>query len=409
MKILYVNPYAGGPGVGRYWRAYYLAQEWKKEGHDVTIVSPSFHHLMDGGAMPLGPSVHGGVEYHFLSAMKYSGNGLKRLLSMLSFAVVLLLFLIRLPRSKRPDLIIYSSAHPFAFPSAFIMAKLYKARIYFEVRDLWPLSLIEVAGVSVYHPIVWLLAWIERLAYKRSDRVISLLPGAFPHMEALGLTSDRFVYAPNGFSIQSLFVDHVVHPLLTDLQEFRRNGEFIYFYAGALGEPNAMHKFVDSLEYLPRSSVRKLRFVIVGKGEQAEEIRDRCDLHSYEFVSFYGQVDKSVILEALKCVDAGFFVMHDLPIYRFGISLNKLFDYMAFRLPIVAALHACNNPLIEARCGISVAPNRPKDLAVAFMSLATLERGELSQMGDRGRSYLDENFEYSVIAKKILLGSRNSP
>lgn len=402
MRIMYINPYAGGPGVGRYWRAYHLAHEWKELGHDVTIVSPAYHHLMDKDTMGTGPSQHNGVDYFFLPALRYSGNGLKRLVAMLFFAVTLLWFLFRLPRSRRPELIIYSSAHPFAYPSALLMAKVYRAKIYFEVRDLWPLSLIEVAGISARHPIVWLLKKVEHLAYKASDKVISLLPGALDYMEAHGLSPDRFIYAPNGFSLVPLATNAMDHPLLSDLRSFRQAGDFVYLYAGALGEPNAMHKFVDSLEYLPLSASRRIRFVIVGKGEQAEALQARCIEKSFDFVSFYGQVDKSIILQALQIVDAGFFVMHDLPIYRFGISLNKLYDYMALAIPIIGAYRSYNDPLTDAGCGISVAPDSPQELAAAFTSLSLYDQEALKIMGEKGKNYLVANFEYSAIARKIL-------
>ncbi|VVN25075.1 MULTISPECIES: glycosyltransferase family 4 protein [Pseudomonas] len=401
MKIMYINPYAGGPNVGRYWRAYYLAREWQSAGHEVTVVSPAYHHLMDQGGMPSGPATQSGVNYQFLPAVKYSGNGLKRLLSMLSFALTLLFFLVRLPRDQRPDLIIYSSAHPFAYPSALVMARLFGAKIQFEVRDLWPLSLVEVAGVSVRHPVVWLLGAIERLAYRASDRVISLLPGAMRHMASLGLRPEKFVYAPNGFSLTAPCSTVQNHTLLDDLANYRDAGEFIFFYAGALGEPNAMHKFVDALAHLPADAHRKLRFVIVGKGEQSEELLRRCT--PYTCVSFYGQVDKSIVLEALKRVDAGFFVMHDLPIYRFGISLNKLYDYMAMALPVVGAYAAYNDPVLDAGCGLTVAPDQPRDLAQAFMLMSATDKESLKEMGERGRTFLTENFEYKAIARKILI------
>lgn len=402
MKIMYVNPYAGGPGVGRYWRAFHLSREWKNEGHDVKVVLPAYHHLMDGEPMPTGLSRHSGVDYVFLPAIKYSGNGVKRLLAMLLFAATLLWFLLRLPRSERPDLIVYSSAHPFAYPSALVAAKIFRSKIYFEVRDLWPLSLVEIAGINPRHPIVWMLSKIEYLAYRCSDKVISLLPGALEHMAARGLSVDKFIYAPNGFSLGGAASQVITHPLISDLQIFRKNGDFVYFYAGALGEPNAMHKFLDALDYLPKPQARKLRFVIVGKGEQAEALQRRCIERSFDFVSFYEQVDKAVIFEALKCVDAGFFVMHDLPIYRFGVSLNKLYDYMALGVPVVGAYRAFNDPLVEGDCGVSVAPDRPEELAVAFSALSLCDQDVLRAMGQRGQAYLAANFEYAAIAKKIL-------
>lgn len=120
-------------------------------------------------------------------------------------------------------------------------------------------------------------------------------------------------------------------------------------------------------------------------------------------MSFYGQVDKGVILEALKRVDAGFFVMHDLPIYRFGISLNKLYDYMAMALPVVGAYAAYNDPVLDAGCGLTVAPDQPRDLAQAFILMSVTDKESLKEMGERGRMFLIENFEYKAIARKILI------
>lgn len=408
MRIMYVNPYAGGPRVGRYWRAYHLAREWKAAGHQVTVVAPAYHHLMDGDGMARGPSQRGGVDYYFLPAFRYTGNGLKRLLAMLLLGLTLPWFMLRLPRSERPDLIIYSSAHPFAYPSALLIARLFKSEIYFEVRDLWPLSLIEVAGISKRHPIVWLLAKIERLAYSRSNKVISLLPGALEYMAEHGLSSDRFIYAPNGFSLSGAAKPPNGHPLIKDLQSYGSDGDFVYFYAGALGEPNAMHNFIDALDFLQQPVNRRIRFVIVGKGEQADALERRCQEQGYDFVHFYGQVDKEIIVQALKIVDAGFFVMHELPIYRFGVSLNKLYDYMALGVPVIGAYRAFNDPLQDAGCGISVPPNDPGKLATAFASLALIEKGDLQAMGERGQAYLATNFEYAVIARKILSSHKES-
>lgn len=402
MRILYINPYAGGPGVGRYWRSFHLARAWQQQGHEVDIVSPAYHHLMDGETQSVGSVSVQGVSFKFVHALMYTGNGIKRLLAMLYFGISLLFFLFRIPRDRRPELIVYSSAHPFAFPSALFAAKVFGSKLYFEVRDLWPLSLIEVAGFKKWHPIVVVIGLIERLAYRHSDKVISLLPGARSYMISKGLREDKFVYGPNGFSCAPPpFLDGG-SKLLNDLEELREQGSFIFFYAGALGEPNAMHKFIDALEFFSAPKGRRVQFVIVGKGEQFEELAQRCNHGNLKNVGFYPQVDKAVVMSALSMVDAGFFVMHDLPIYRFGVSLNKLYDYMSASVPIVGAYDSCNDPIREAGCGLSVRPNRPEQLASAFEKMVSLDEDCRKEMGKRGRAYLQENFEYSAIARRIV-------
>lgn len=45
MNILLINHYAGSNEYGMEYRAYYLAKEWVKQGHKVTIVAATFFHL----------------------------------------------------------------------------------------------------------------------------------------------------------------------------------------------------------------------------------------------------------------------------------------------------------------------------------------------------------------------------
>lgn len=404
MNIWYVNPYAGGPGVGRYWRSYHLANAWMSQGHKVEIVSPSYHHLMDAGSRKVGRESVEGVSYNFIPSIKYVGNGIGRFLSMIYFGFSLFFFLIWFGFKNKPDLILYSSAHPFGYPAAFLCAKIFRSKIHFEVRDIWPLSLIEVAGFKKTHPVVILLSLIEKFAYFSADSVISLLPGAKEHMVSRGMLPSKFKYVPNGFSLSDLSVVKEVQDsdLLTDLEKFRSNGDFIFFYAGALGEPNAMHKFVDALSFFEVPEGTSAKFIVVGKGEQGSELKARCKDLGYDFVIFYPQVDKAVVQAALERVDACFFVMHDLPIYRFGISLNKLYDYMAAAVPVVASYRAFNDPVKQSGCGMSVVPNRPDLLGCVFREVMLLEKNNLKDMGEKGRAFLEDNFEYSSLARLIL-------
>lgn len=404
MNIWYINPYAGGPGVGRYWRAFHLAKAWITQGNDVEVVTPRYHHLMDSVSAVRAKQSIDGVSYNFVPAIKYSANGIKRFLSMLFFGIMLFFSLLRLGIKKRPDHIIYSSAHPFGYPAAYVCAKIFRAKISFEVRDIWPLSLVEIAGFSKFHPVVVVLSLIEKFAYYTADQVISLLPGAQQHMVSRGMAPSKFLYVPNGYSLidNKLAKELQQSDLINDLEKFQAQGNFLFFYAGALGEPNAMHLFLDALSFFQAPVGLSVKFIIVGKGEQSVELAERCNSLGYDHVVFYPQVDKAQIQQALRLVDAGFFVMHDLPIYRFGVSLNKLYDYMAAGIPVVASYNACNDPVTVAGCGMAVKPGDPERLAAVFTRMAQLSKSDLIDMGYKGRIYLDANFEYSALARRIL-------
>src|SRR5690606_18186674 len=121
------------------------------------------------------------------------------MLSMLIFALMLLPFcLFQAFKRGRPDAIIYSSPHPFGVVSCWLAARLLGARFVFEVRDIWPLSLIELGGLKSGNPLVRVTGWIESFAYARADKVISLLPCAESHMTSKGLAAGKFLWVPNG-------------------------------------------------------------------------------------------------------------------------------------------------------------------------------------------------------------------
>jgi len=163
-----------------------------------------------------------------------------------------------------------------------------------------------------------------------------------------------------------------------------------------------MHLFLDALLFFKIPEGLSVKFIIVGKGEQSAELNARCRKLGYEFVVFYPQVDKAEIQQALRIVDVGFFVMHDLPIYRFGVSLNKLYDYMAAGIPVIASYNAFNDPIKQAGCGMSVLPGQPEQLAHAFQEMLLLDETVLREMGAKGRVFLEANFEYTSLARRIL-------
>lgn len=323
---------------------------------------------------------------------------------MFTFAMTLLWEGVREARLHgKPEAIIYSSPHPFGFLSCWMLARLTGAQLCFEVRDIWPLSLIEIAKVSRWHPLVWLTSLVERFAYKSADRVVSLLPSAHEHMARRGLSAAKFVWIPNGISREALergasidcCHDSEIMPRIRSLQA---SGKVVFLYAGAHGEPNAMHRFLDAAVLLEREGFERAAFVLIGKGEQKQELVDRAKDERLSTISFYGQRSKEEVLALMRAADVGFFVMHPLPIYRFGVSLNKLFDYMSCGLPVLSAYSAGNDPVREANCGLSVPAGNPEAFVEAVKAFCSMSRTERQEMGQRGRAVAEEQYSYAVLA-----------
>ncbi len=402
--IWYVHPYAGGPGIGRYCRPFELGKAWQRAGARPLVITASFHHLLDEpGAHPAHVDVEG-VPYAFLSVPSYRTNGLGRVVNMAIFTAQIWRQAARLAqRYGRPDLVIGSSPHPYAFLGTHAVARRFGARSVFEVRDLWPLSLVELAGVSPAHPMVRVTAWLERYAYRHADTVVSLLPCSRDYMTEHGLDPARWRYIPNGVESPVLSSRESTQPCVLTARRWHDEGRTTVVYAGAMGPPNYVHSLVDAIDVLRQRGDRKVSAVIVGRGDESAAIaRQVAELGLGDRVALFEQIPKREIPALLAESDIGYISLRPEPLFRFGVSPNKLFDYMMAGLPVLFAIQAGNDPVSDARCGYSVSPGDKVAIADALEKLASLPADARRDMGERGRTYVREHHGYERLAADYL-------
>jgi glycosyltransferase involved in cell wall biosynthesis len=110
-------------------------------------------------------------------------------------------------------------------------------------------------------------------------------------------------------------------------------------------------------------------------------------------------VTKNQIPSLASEADALVICVRDLPdLYRYGISMNKLFDYMASGRPVVIASNARNNPVSDCDGGVAVEADNSRRLADAIVGLARLSREKRAELGANGRSYVRQHFDYKVLS-----------
>lgn len=411
MNVWYIHPYAGGPGIGRYWRPYYFSRFWNQAGHRSMVISAGYHHLLEPDTSRHGSTEKNGVTYTYVPTLKYRGNGIGRMLSMLLFSILLLPFcLVQAVRCKRPDVIIYSSPHPFGVVSAWLAARLLGAKFVFEVRDIWPLSLVELGGLKESNPMVRLTGWIERFAYKHSDKVISLLPCAEAHMTAKGLAPGKFLWVPNGVDTGGAQPDKLYDdlPIVQRVRELRARGCFVVIYAGAHGEPNALDGLVRSAVLLQEQGLN-VKIVLVGKGERKAQLMAYASEASLHAVEFFDQQPKESVIAAMRLASAGYISLKAQPIFRFGVSPNKLWDYMLVKLPVIFACKAGNDPVGDYDCGVLADPESPDSIAMAIAELYRLDEFERAAMGQRGYDAVVQHYTYEQLAGRIVHVLGSSP
>jgi glycosyltransferase involved in cell wall biosynthesis len=410
MRILYVNHYAGSPRYGMEYRPYYLAREWVRMGHIVQIVGSSQSHIRSrqpqlAGQYRLEETIDG-IQYTWFETPKYFGNGIGRVRNMASFVGRLYLESKRIATSFKPDVVIASSTYPMDIWPAHRIAKLAGARLVFEIHDLWPLTPMELGGMSRRHPFIMLIQAAEDYAYRHADTVVSMLPKVHDYVASRGMPGDRVHIVPNGVDPGEWAADSPALPANVEvtLSAIRDEGNYVVGYAGTHGVSNSLHTLLDAAAIMRDE---KVAFVLVGDGPEKAGLQRRAEAEQLQNVYFIDPIAKEQIPPLLECFDIAYIGWQRQSLYRFGIAPNKLMDYMMAARPVLHAVEAGNDPVGEAGCGLTVAPEDPVDAVQGIRHLLALSLGERQTMGLCGKRFVMDNHTYPILSERFLAACRS--
>lgn len=399
MNILLINHYAGSPGMGMEFRPYYFAREWIKMGHHVDIIAADYSHLRIKNQQ-----VHedfqtediDGIKYHWIKAGQYEGNGAKRALTMFRFVGKLWLHAGKIVKEYRPDVVITSSTYPLDTYAGQRIAKRAKAKLIHEVYDMWPATLVELGGMSRYHPFVVLMQAAENSAYRHSEYVVSLPPLAKDYMVKHGMKPEKFVAIPNGIVKEDWEnPEPLPERQRKELEKLRTEGKFIVGYFGGHALSNALDMLLDAAKEVKEKDIQ---FVLVGNGVEKERLIKRTEDEKIKNVLFLPPVPKRAVPKLLQYFDCSFISLKPSPLYRFGICLNKMYDSMMAAKPVLLAVDVSGSPVEKFKCGIIVRASDANEIAVNVGKIFRMPEERRREMGARGRRAVLEYFDYDVLA-----------
>lgn len=405
MKILYVNHYAGSPAYGMEYRPFYMAREWVRAGHKVRIVAADRSHIRavtpDLKQQSRMDELIDGVSYTWLKTPEYEGNGFGRVKNMASFVSQLYSSARSWANAEKPDVVIASSTYPMDIWAAKRIADMAKAKLIFEVHDLWPLSPIELGNMSRWHPFIMLVQAAEDYAYRHSDLVVSMLPNVREYMMSRGMKPEKLRIVPNGIDPAEWLEegDVLSEDVSKLLSELKRQGKAIVGYAGTHGVANALDAFIDAANLIDDD---KVVFVLVGGGPDKLALQERVQAEKLKNVVFVPPVKKTQIPALLQFFDVAYIGLQRQPLFRFGIAPNKLMDYMMAARPVLMAIDAGNDPVRDADCGLTVEPENPIAIAQGIKKLLAHSKADLAEMGARGKAYILAHHTYPVLARKFI-------
>ena len=404
MNILIINHYAGSPEMGMEFRPYYFAKEWTAMGHRVDIIAADFSHLRRVNpevSRDFQEEVIDGIHYHWIRTRRYEGNGAQRAITMAQFIGKLWLHTGRIIKDMDPDVVIDSSTYPLdTYIGQRIRKKSKKkVKVIHEVHDMWPATLIEIGGMSKYHPFVIAMQIGENSAYKNSDHIVSLPPLAKPYMIEHGMEPAKFNEIPNGVVLND-WENPQPLPIECEsiLDAYREDGKFIVGYFGGHALSNALDVLIRCAEQIKDETIQ---FVLVGDGVEKQNLIDVAKQKKLRNITFLDPVEKKAIPTLCEKFDIIYLGSQDSPLYRFGISMNKLTDGLMAGKPIICAITTSSSPVSKYSCGITVKSNDVDGILLAIGKIKHMSNQELQSLRERSISVARRDYAYNKLALKF--------
>lgn len=404
MNILYIEHYAGSPYYGMEYRPYYLAREWVKQGHNVTILAASYGHLRQHQPdvkTDFQVEVIDGINYVWFKTPQYGGS-IARIRNIMTFMWKLRCNEKRIADLYKPDVVIASSTYTTDNIPAHRIAKYAKAKYVYELHDIWPLSPMLIGGYSKYHPFIMVMQWGENYAYKHADKVVSLLWNAEDHCKEHGLKEGKFVCVTNGYQpeewIEEAFHQEIPTEHANAFSELKE--KTIVGFAGSLSPSGALMTFVQTANELKNR--KDIQFVLVGKGQDELMLRNYVSEKGLDNVTFLSAVPKKTIPSIISYFDIAYMGGTHSILHQYGTSYNKLTDYMLSGKPIVQSIDEPGSLVEKLGCGIRVEAENSIAAAKAICDIADMSKEERFEMGERGKVYAINNLKWGTLAQKFV-------
>jgi glycosyltransferase involved in cell wall biosynthesis len=412
-QVWILNHYAIEPGTAGITRHFDLAVNLRKHGWQATVIAASVEHIT--GRQRLEPhekrrrESYSHVPFLWVRTPEYRGNGMRRVLNMLTYT-----WRVVMPGCTagltKPDVVIGSSVHPLAAVAALVLARRHRVPFVFEVRDLWPQTLVDFGKLSERSPVTWALRRLERWLYRSAVRIVAPLPYAADYISSVGISKNKVVWIPNGVDLSTASTASTASVVSgiagTDAQDDVPNkpqSPFVLMYFGAHGLANGLAPLIHAMKLVAdQAGPDAIKLRMIGSGPLKEELQQLASTLNLTNISFEAPVPKSTIPQLAAQADGFVITVLGLPqLYRYGISMNKLFDYFAAARPVVIACNAANNPVLDAGAGITVPPDDPEELARAIIALHRMPPEERQRMGAAGRRYVEENHDTNRLAAHL--------
>ena len=387
--VWFVNHYAGLPSQGSTGRHFEFAKNLPNHGWTATIIT-----ARRSASMPARDSASDdGVEVIYAGIPSRSKIPAARVVVWVAFAASVLRPSVT-RRSPSPDVVVGSTVHPLAAWAGWRLARRHRVPFVFEVRDVWPETLVDLGAVRAGGAVDRAMSCFMRYLVSKSELVLSPLPFISKWLEEMGTPEKPTAWISNGTEVSHLDAS----------QRDRMEGEpFTFMYLGAHGNANALSPLLAGFEHATsRRPDLNLRLRMIGEGPLKPALRAEAEaMECRNRITFEDSVPASGVPALEREADCLVATVADLDVYRYGISMNKIFTYLVSGRPTIIASSAPNDPIANAGAGFSVEADTADALGDALIKMAESSPDEREMMARAGQEHAEEQYSYATLTGKL--------
>jgi glycosyltransferase involved in cell wall biosynthesis len=294
------------------------------------------------------------------------------------------------------DFLLCESPPLFLGYSAMYLARKKKAKLIFNVSDLWPES-AEKLGVVNNKYLLKLAYNLEERLYKKAVLVTGQTQGICKNIEQRFPQVNTY-WLPNGVDL------NYYNPQNTQPTDWRKKHEikeddFVFLYAGIIGIAQGLEIILNAAkEFQTQNAVK---FVLMGSGPEKEKLIALKKELNLSNVLFLEPVTKKKMPSVLKSINAAIVPLRKLDLFL-GAIPSKLFENLAMEVPVLLGVDGEARELFinQGNCGLYFEPESVSELTSSILKLVA-DKDLALKLGKNGRDFVNQNFNREIIAEKF--------
>ncbi|NLK63271.1 MAG: glycosyltransferase family 4 protein [Fusobacteria bacterium] len=400
-NIWMLNHYGIPPELGPLNRHYMFAKNLNNRGYNTTIFASSALHYTNENMITTNEDYivkkYSNVPFIFLKTNNYYGNGKKRIINMYQYfkQVIKLTKKINI---EKPDVIFATSPHPLTWLAGYFLAKRYKVKLIVETRDLWPEVLIHMGGLKRKGLIATLLFKLEKFIYNKADKLVFTVEGGKDYLEEIGIDPSKANYINNGIDIDE-FNYNKENNIYEDI-DLDDNYHYKIVYTGSMGVANELNYIVETAKMFRDNGYNNIKFILFGDGYKKPELEKYVEENNLKNVKFKGLVEKKYIPNILTKSNLNIYTGKNIPLYKYGLSLNKMFDYFASGIPTLSNFDSGYDMLEENKVGITVKSGSVEALYEGILRFNNMDKKEYDTYSKNSLK-LAKDFDFKILTDKL--------